>query len=342
MRTILHVDMDAFYASVEELDDPSLRGKAVLVGGAFRRGVVAAASYAARKKGARSAMPMAEALRRCPEAIVVPPRRERYAEVSARVFAIFRRYTPLVEGLSLDEAFLDVTESASLFGDGEAIARAIRAAIRAELSLTASAGVASSKFVAKVSSDLEKPDGLVVAPRDPRELAAFLAPLAVDRMWGIGPKTAPRLRELGYKTFGDLAAANVASLALVLGNMAARAKELARGQDDREVVPFGDAKSIGSESTYEHDIHGFEAISRAVLSHAEIVARRLVAEKLRARTVAVKIKLADFTLRLRHAIDPRGRQRADVALSVAGCTGSPRRRRGARARRRAAHEASLP
>ena len=301
MRTILHVDMDAFYASVEELDDPSLRGKAVLVGGAFRRGVVAAASYAARKKGARSAMPMAEALRRCPEAIVVPPRRERYAEVSARVFAIFRRYTPLVEGLSLDEAFLDVTESASLFGDGEAVARAIRAAIRAELSLTASAGVASSKFVAKVSSDLEKPDGLVVAPRDPRELAAFLAPLAVDRMWGIGPKTAPRLRELGYKTFGDLAAANVASLALVLGNMAARAKELARGQDDREVVPFGDAKSIGSESTYEHDIHGFEAISRAVLSHAEIVARRLVAEKLRARTVAVKIKLADFTLLSRQA-----------------------------------------
>jgi len=296
MRTILHVDMDAFFASVEELDDPSLRGKPVLVGGAFRRGVVAAASYAARKKGARSAMPMAEALRRCPEAIVVPPRRERYAEVSARVFAIFRRYTPLVEGLSLDEAFLDVSESRALFGDGASIAAAIRAAIRAELALTASAGVATSKFVAKVASDLEKPDGLVVAPTDARELARFLAPLAVERMWGIGPKTAPRLRALGYKTFGDLAAASPTSLALVLGNMAERAKELAQGRDEREVIAHGDAKSIGSESTYEHDIEGLEAISRAVLSHAETVARRLTAEGLRARTIAVKIRLADFTL----------------------------------------------
>ena len=223
MRTILHVDMDALFASVEELDDPSLRGKPVLVGGAFRRGVVAAASYAARKQGARSAMPMAEALRRCPDAIVVPPRRDRYAEISARVFAIFRRHTPVVEGLSLDEAFLDVTASQTLFGSGEGMARAIRRAIESELGLTASAGVATSKFVAKVASDLEKPDGLVVVPDD---VAAFLAPLPIERMWGIGPKTSPRLRELGYKTLGDLARASVPSLSRVLGQMASRAKEL--------------------------------------------------------------------------------------------------------------------
>ncbi len=293
MRTILHVDMDAFFASVEELDDPSLRGKAVLVGGAFRRGVVAAASYAARKKGARSAMPMAEALRRCPEAIVVPPRRERYAEVSAHVFAIFRRYTPLVEGLSLDEAFLDVTASRSLFGGGQEIAERIRTAIRTETGLTASAGVATSKFVAKVASDLRKPDGLVVVPDD---VAGFLAPLPIERMWGIGPKTSPRLRELGYKTLGDLARGNVSNLSRVLGQMAERAIELSRGEDDRPVVPHGEAKSIGSETTYEEDLSGEEALSRAILAHSETVARRLTAEKLVARTVTVKLKLADFTL----------------------------------------------
>lgn len=293
MRTILHVDMDAFFASVEELDDPRLRGKAVLVGGAARRGVVAAASYEARKKGARSAMPMAEAMRRCPEAIVVPPRRERYAEVSASVFAIFGRYTPLVEGLSLDEAFLDVTASRSLFGDGESIARAIKNAIRDEIGITASAGVARSKFVAKIASDLDKPDGLVVVPED---VAGFLAPLPIERMWGIGPKTAPRLRELGYKTLGDLAKAHEKNLASVLGAQASRAITLARGEDAREVVSHGDAKSIGSETTYDVDLEGREALARAVLQHAEIVARRLTAEGLLARTVTVKLKLADFTL----------------------------------------------
>mgnify|MGYP003593775819 CR=1 FL=1 len=293
MRTILHVDMDAFFASVEELDDPRLRGKAVLVGGAFRRGVVAAASYAARAKGARSAMPMAEALRRCPEAIVVPPRRERYAEVSARVFAIFRRYTPLVEGLSLDEAFLDVTESRSLFGGGREIAEAIRAAIRGELSLTASAGVSHCKFVSKVASDLEKPDGLVVAPFP---AAPFLAPLPIERMWGIGPKTAPKLRALGIRTLGDLARATEARLSTVLGAYAGRSIALARGEDDRPVVPHAPAKSIGSESTYGEDLVGEEAIVRAALAHAAEVARRLTAERLVARTVAVKVKRADFTL----------------------------------------------
>lgn len=298
MRDILHVDMDAFFASVEELDDPSLRGKRVLVGGGAHRGVVAAASYAARAKGARSAMPMAEALRRCPDAIVVPPRRERYAEISARVFAIFGRYTPLVEGLSLDEAFLDVTASRALFGDGAAIAKAIREAIRAELGLTASAGVAECKFVAKIASDLEKPDGLVVAPRG-RGVAAFLAPLPVERMWGVGPKSAPRLRQLGLRTLGDLARASPGTLALALSTTpehAARVSRLARGEDDRPVIPHGEAKSIGSESTYAVDLVGREALARALLQHAEILGRRLTAARLSARVVTVKLKLSDFTL----------------------------------------------
>ncbi|HEY8078028.1 MAG TPA: DNA polymerase IV, partial [Labilithrix sp.] len=182
MRQILHVDMDAFFASVEQHDDPSLVGKPVLVGGAARRGVVAAASYEARKFGARSAMPMAEALRRCPSAIVVSPRRGRYEEVSEQVFAIFERYTPLVEGLSIDEAFLDVTGSRSLFGDGTAIARAIKDDVKRDTGLTASAGVAPCKFAAKIASDLRKPDGLVVVPPD--DVAGFLAPLPLERMWG--------------------------------------------------------------------------------------------------------------------------------------------------------------
>jgi DNA polymerase-4 len=194
VREILHVDMDAFYASVEQRDDPSLRGRPVVVGGRSRRGVVAAASYEVRKFGVRSAMPMAEALRLCPHVVVVEPRMHHYMEVSKQVFAVFRRYTPLVQGLSLDEAFLDVTASRSLFGDGRTIARRIKDDVKNELALTASAGVARCKFAAKIASDLEKPDGLVVLPDD---LASFLAPLPIERMWGIGPKTAPRLRALG-------------------------------------------------------------------------------------------------------------------------------------------------
>ena len=198
-KTVLHVDMDAFYASVEQRDDPSLRGKPVIVGGRSRRGVVLAASYEVRPFGVRSAMPMAEALRRAPHAIVVAPHRDRYEAASEAVFAIFRRYTPLVEPLSLDEAFLDVTGSEALFGDGAAIAAAIKREVRAS-GLTASAGVAPCKFVAKVASDLRKPDALVVVRPD--EVAGFLAPLPIERMWGVGPKTAPKMRALGTRRWG--------------------------------------------------------------------------------------------------------------------------------------------
>src|SRR5579883_26373 len=256
MKTILHVDMDAFCASVEQRDDPSLRGKPVIVGGPSRRGVVLAASYEVRPSGVRSAMSMAEALRRAPHAVVVRPRHEAYARASERAFAIFRRYTPLVEPLSLDEAFLDVTASRALFGDGGSIGRAIKRDVAAELGLTASAGVAPCKFVAKVASDLSKPDGLlVVAPAD---VEAFLAPLAVERMWGVGPKTAPALRALGYRTLGDLARAGADALEGVLGAWGVEVTRLARGLDERDVVADGVARSIGAEQTYEQDLTGAE------------------------------------------------------------------------------------
>ena len=290
--------MDAFYASVEQRDDPALRGKPVIVGGRSHRGVVSAASYEVRRFGVRSAMPMAEALRLCPHAIVVEPHMAKYAEVSAGVFSIFRRYTPLVQGLSLDEAFLDVTASRSLFGEGKAIARRIKDDVRAETSLTASAGVATSKFAAKVASDLEKPDGLVVVPED---VAAFLAPMPIERMWGIGQKTAPRLRALGYATLGDLARASTKDLERALGTWGAQVSRLARGEDDRDVDPSGLAKSIGAEQTYERDLTSREDIERTLLVHAERVAQRLVEEGLSARVVVVKLKYADFSLRTRRA-----------------------------------------
>lgn len=285
--------MDAFYASVEQRDDPTLYGKPVIVGGASRRGVVLAASYEVRPFGVRSAMPMREALRRAPNATVVPPRPSRYEEMSAAAFAIFRRYTPLVEPLSLDEAFMDVTASRTLFGDGETIARAIKNQIRSELGLTASAGVASVKFAAKVASDLGKPDGLVVVPPD--GVADFLAPLPVERMWGVGPKTAPRVRALGYCTLGDLARAG-AALERSFGRWGRTMAALARGDDDRDVDASGARRSIGSEQTYEEDLVGAEAISPALLAHAGRVARRLLEAGASARTIAVKIKYADFTL----------------------------------------------
>jgi DNA polymerase-4 len=296
-RTILHVDMDAFYASVEQLDDPRLRGKPLIVGGSSRRGVVLAASYEVRPFGVRSAMSMGEALRRAPHALVVPPRRHRYEAVSAQVFSIFRRYTPLVEPLSLDEAFLDVTASRALFGDGEATARAIKNDVRGELGLTASAGVAPCKFAAKIASDLRKPDGLVVVPVD--GVAPFLAALPVERMWGVGPKTAPKMRELGLATIGDLARADAKEMLRVFGTWGEQMILLARGEDERPVDPCGVAQSIGAEETYENDLVELEAVRRTLLDHSSRVARRLIRSGLSARTVVVKVKYSDFKIRTR-------------------------------------------
>jgi DNA polymerase-4 len=317
-RTILHVDMDAFYASVEQRDDPKLRGRPLIVGGASRRGVVLAASYEVRPFGVRSAMSMAEALRRAPHALVVPPRFDRYEAASAQVFAIFRRYTPLVEPLSLDEAFLDVTASRSLFGDGEAIARAIKRDVKVDVSLTASAGVAPCKFAAKIASDLRKPDALVVVPEG--GVAEFLAPLPVERMWGVGPKTAPKMRELGFATIGDLARADARDMMRFFGSWGEQMTLLARGEDDRDVDPCGLAQSIGAEETYESDLVDGDAIRKTLLAHSSRVARRLIRNGLSARTVIVKIKYSDFKIRtrsmtLREAVqDTDAIYRAAVAL----------------------------
>jgi DNA polymerase IV len=295
-RSILHVDMDAFYASVEQRDAPELRGKPVLVGGSARRGVVLAASYEARPFGARSAMPMAQALRLCPHALVVPPRHALYASVSAQVFAIFERYTPLVEGLSLDEAFVDVSASRALFGSAEQIARRIKQDVRRELELTASIGLAPCKFAAKIASDLGKPDGLLIVPDD---VAAFLAPLPLERMWGVGPKAAVRLRDDGLRTIGDLAGCGEERLHALLGSWGAEVQLLARGIDPRDVVPDRDARSIGSEQTFERDLRRVADLERQLLKHAQEVARRLTRQQLYARVVRIKVKYADFELRTR-------------------------------------------
>ena len=297
-RQVLHVDMDAFYASIEQRDDPKLRGRAVLVGGTSPRAVVCTASYEARRFGARSAMPMGAALRLCPEAIVVRPRMAVYAEVSETVMAILRRYSPLVEPLSLDEAFIDVTESRALFGEGETIAGSIREDIRRELALTGSAGVATSKFVAKVASDVKKPDGLTRV--EPGKEAAFLAPLPVERMWGVGPKASASLRAAGFRTIGDLAVSEPQRLERLLGSWGPTVRELAQGIDSRPVSPHREAVSVGAEETFDVDLRGREQIARALLAQATRVARRLTAQGLKGRTVVLKLKQADFKLVTRH------------------------------------------
>jgi len=288
-REILHVDMDAFYASVEQRDDPGLRGRPVLVGGDRRRGVVTSASYEARPFGVRSAMPMAEAVARCPHAVVVPGRMPVYAAIGEELRAIFHRFTPLVEPLSLDEAFLDVTASVRLFGPARAIAAAIRETIRAETRLTASAGVAPSKFVAKIASEVAKPDGVVVVPPD--GVASFLAPLPVRYVWGVGRVAEGALAALGLRTIGDLAGADARTLARRFGRGASALVALARGIDDRPVHPARRPKSIGEERTFDRDLTAAELPPR-LLAQAEDVARRLRARGLRARTLALKLKLA--------------------------------------------------
>ncbi len=287
-RAILHVDMDAFYASVEQRDDPSLRGKPVVVGGHSRRGVVSAASYEAREYGIHSAMPMMTALKRCPHAVVVSGNMQRYAEVSDQVFDVFHRYTPLVEGLSIDEAFLDVTGSQALFGDAISIARRIKEDIYAETGLRASAGVAPSKFVAKVASDLDKPDGLVVVAAE--SVREFLAPLPIRRMWGVGPKAAERLVALGFETIGDLTEVRAEVLESVLGTWGLRIWHLAHGDDDRAIVTEREAKSIGAEVTFEEDLMDQDAFETAILSQTVRVATRLRRAGLWAHVITVKVK----------------------------------------------------
>jgi len=292
-RTILHVDLDAFFAAVEQRDDPSLRGKPVLVGGSARRGVVAACSYEARVFGIKSAMPMAEALRRCPSAIVVRHHMERYAEASQTFFGILGDFSPEVEGLSLDEAFLDVTASERLLGDGPTIAREIKRRVRAELSLVASVGVAPIKFAAKIASDIDKPDGLRVIASD--GVLQFLHPLPMTRLWGVGEATREILASMGLSTIGDVArypeAALVGRLGAVTGHHLAA---LARGEDHRAVVSESDPVSFGHQQTFDDDIDDKGELSVILLEQADRVAVRLREAGLRAHAVVLIIKYDDF------------------------------------------------
>ena len=293
-RTVLHVDLDAFFAAVEQRDRPELRGRPVIVGGGGPgdRGVVSAASYEARRFGVRSAMPLRTAGRLCPHGVFLPVDGARYQRVSREVMSILRRFTPLVEPISIDEAFLDVTASRLLFGDGESIGRQIREQIRDEVGLTASVGVATTKLVAKIASDLHKPDALVVVP--PAQEAAFLAPLPIARLWGVGPKTADALRHYGVSTIGDLARLPPDLLERRFGRHGASLADRARGRDTDPVVGAEAAKSIGHEHTFEVDTADVELIERTLLAMADGVAERLRSSGVKAGTVAVKIRDSAF------------------------------------------------
>jgi DNA polymerase-4 len=293
VRFILHVDMDAFYASVEVRDNPALAGLPVLVGASPRqRGVVAACSYEARKFGIHSAMPMGQAIRLCPQATVLPVRMSRYVEVSRQIHQIFHNYTPDVEALSLDEAFLDVSGCISLFGSAEAIGRKIKQDIKDQTGLTASVGLAPNKFLAKLASDLQKPDGFVIITEENKQ--QILDPLAVSKIWGIGKVTNNALEKAGIKTIAQLRTAPRYKLSRVLGNQVEDILRLAVGIDDRKVEPYGEAKSISAEETFATDIQDREALMGVLLNQAEEVSQRLRAEKLQARTITLKFRYGDF------------------------------------------------
>ena len=293
-RTILHVDMDAFFAAIEQREHPEYRGKPVIVGGLSSRGVVATASYEARRSGVHSAMPMATARRRCPDGIFVQGNYALYRAVSAEIFAIFSRYSPLVEPLSIDEAFLDVTGMGLLAPSPRVLAQRLKAEIREKTALVASVGIAPNKFLAKLASDLEKPDGLVEIRAE--DAVRRIAPLPVGRLWGVGRRTEEKLAALGIKTIGEMQQADEKKLARSLGRRAAHAlKELSFGRDERRVEPDREAKSIGKEVTFERDLKSAEEAERELLSLAEKVGWRLRLAGVAARTIQLKVRRADFT-----------------------------------------------
>lgn len=290
--SILHVDMDAYYASVEVRDNPQLRGRPVIVGGIGNRGVVSAASYHARPFGVHSAMPMATARRLCPQGVFLPVRMSHYAEISKQIRSIFLSFTPLVEPLSLDEAFLDVHGCEGLFGPAPEIARQIKNRIRTETGLVASVGVAPNKYLAKLASDIGKPDGYVVLTPD--KVAEFLAPLPVSRIWGVGKKAEQRLHKLGIRTIGQIAALPEKALSDRFGEMGRHIWQLAHGLDDRTVVPDREAKSVSTETTFSQDIGDRSILRDWLLDLVDHLASRLRHEGIRARTIDVKIRNSDF------------------------------------------------
>ncbi len=302
-RLILHVDLDAFYASVEQLEQPELAGRPVIVGGSGQRGVVSAASYEARRFGVGSAMPMSEARRRCPDGHFLPVRMDLYREYSRRVFAVFHAHTPHVEGLSLDEAFLDFSDDPILRRSPEALAETLREAIRNETGLTASVGAAPNKFVAKLASDLAKPDGYIIVPED--GVRAFLDPLPVSRLWGVGQTTADRLKRAGYATFGALRRAPEPRIRGLLGRQAPRLKALAAGEDNRPVTSERTPKSISREQTFDRNLGDYRQVRRIVAELADEVAARLRDKDLLANGAAIKLRTPDFQTHTRQArLDP--------------------------------------
>ncbi len=314
-RAILHVDMDAFYASVEQRDDPSLRGRPVIVGGTGGRGVVAAASYEVRRYGVHSAMPVREALRRCPDAVCVHPRIGHYAAVSRQIFEVFHEFTPLVQGLSLDEAFLDVTAGTSALSDAERIAIDIKRKIRERTELSASVGVAPNKLVAKIASDLRKPDGLVVV--QPEAIRSLLDPLPIRKLFGLGAKTAPKVEALGIQTLGQLRQASASRLRPIFGRYAERVQQRAAGIDDRPVIPDRDEKQISAEETFDTDIADHSRLRTELLRLADKACSRLRARGLAASCVTVKIRRGDFVTytRQRHFTPPTQETRVVSAIA---------------------------
>jgi len=292
-RWIIHVDMDEFFAAVEKLDNPHLRGKPILVGGDPKaRGVVSTASYEARAYGCRSAMSMAKALKLCPHAVVLPVRHERYKEISEKVFEILRRFSPTVEAASIDEAFLDVTGCERLFGSPESIGLLIKKSVKEEVGLTASVGVAPNKFLAKLASDLSKPDGFLVIPPD--KVLEILDPLPVDKLWGVGAATLRRFKRLGIETVGQLRRWPVEKLVEIFGKAGRDYHSLANGIDNRPVEPERKHKSLSSECTFPQDVRSCEKLRRTLLAHVEEVGRRLRSKGLVAKSVTIKLRFADF------------------------------------------------
>jgi len=314
-RRILHADLDAFFASVEQLDNPDLKGKPVLVVGGGRRGVVAAASYEARASGCRSAMPTAVALRLCPNAVVVKPRGDRYRELSEQIFAVYDDFTPLVQPLSIDEAFLDVTGSVPLLGPAVEQARAIRARVHDATGLTASVGVAPNKFLAKLASDLDKPDGLTVIT--PETVHTTLDPLPVTRLWGVGPAAEKSLARLGLRTIGDVRTYPEPALASKLGDFGRHIAALARGDDDRPVTPDREAKSIGHEQTFGENLTEPDEVRSVMLAQAEAVARRARRHARAFAGVTVKIRFGDFQTVTRSATLDAPTDRTDTLAAAA-------------------------
>ncbi|MCA9712208.1 MAG: DNA polymerase IV [Myxococcales bacterium] len=307
--------MDAFFASVEIRDDPSLRGKPVLVGGVGRRGVVAAASYEARKYGCHSAQPMAVALRRCPHAVVLPSRFDAYAEASSQAFDVFGSFSPVVEGLSIDEAFIDMTGTERLWGPPRRAAQALRAAVLERTALTCSVGISAVKFIAKIASPMDKPDGLTEVP--PGTELDFLAPLPLDKLWGVGPKTEARLRAQGIQTIGQLRQVPAATLERWFGEHGLHLHALSHARDDRAVVPGRGRKQVSHEDTFGDDVVGEVDIRRKLLSQATRVADRLTAKGLRGRKVQLKIRDTDFRTETRQCTLDRPTCEAAVIYQAA-------------------------